>query len=186
MTRRILVTLITAAALSMGCGDKDTGSTGDDSGSTADDSGDTNGADDSGTTDECNTANEDCGPGTCSGEGSNMLPGSNCQSCHTQGLMPEDDEPDKWFSVAGTVFSDLAGSDGVSGVTVRVTDSEGTTVELTSSSAGNFKTTKALVPPLNAEVEYNGSTATMASEVSTGACNSCHNCDGPAGGKLHP
>ena len=185
MTRAWWMGTLLAATLVVGaCGDK--GDPVTDDTAVSDDTGGT-GGDDTSTTDECNTDNEGCpDEGSCSGEGSNMLPGADCLACHTQGNMPKEDEPDKWYTVGGTVFTDVFGTDGESGATVIVTDSEGTEVTLTSSSAGNFYSRTALVPPLSAEVHVGGEIKQMASTVSTGACNSCHKCDGAAGGKLHP
>ncbi len=181
-TTTMLMTLGLALALT-GCGDKagDSGAGGTTDGGAADGgaAGDTGNAD-------CNTGNEECGPSNCSGEGANMLPGADCLACHQEGLMPREDEASKWYTVAGTVFSDLAGTTGESSALVRVTDANGTTVEMTSSSAGNFYSRTALTPPLTAEVEVGGNVQAMASSVDTGACNSCHRCDGAAGGKLHP
>lgn len=129
----------------------------------------------------CNTANEDCGPGECGGEGINMLPGADCLACHTQG---GDREAPPW-TAGGTVFSDEWGTSGAGGAVVRITDSTGHTETLTAGSSGNFYTRATLVPPLTAEVETDAGVVAMAGEVSTGACNSCHRCDGEAGGKLY-
>lgn len=170
----MLPTLALALTLAA-CGDK-----ADDSGSTAD-GGSTS---DGGGSFECNTDNEDCAPGTCSGEGADMLPGSDCVACHSPGNF-EEDEDDAFWSVAGTVFADIDGTDGASGVTVRVTDSTGETVELQTHSSGNFYSTRPLTPPLTAEVEIDGSVHEMVSEVETGSCNSCHRCEGEASGKLY-
>ena len=123
------------AVLAAGCtGDKapDDTSGGDDTSDTSTDSGD------SGDTAACNTDNEACAPGVagCGGEGANMLPGSDCLSCHRRGGADEAPEG----SVGGTVFSDLLGTAGAAGVRVIVTDSTGTSVTLTGGSVGNFYT----------------------------------------------
>lgn len=143
------------------------------------------GATDGGTPADCDTSNESCAPGTCEGEGPDMLPGSNCLACHSPGNY-EEDEDDAFWSVGGTVFTDLDGTDGASGVIVRVTDSLGTMVQMSTSAAGNFYSRDALTPPLTAEIEVDGVTIAMGSEVETGACNTCHSCDGEAGGKIYP
>ncbi len=128
----------------------------------------------------CNEANEDCSPGTCGGEGGQMLPGADCLACHdgTNG------EAGK-FTAAGTVFSDLDGNDVVDGATVRITDADGNVVELTSNAAGNFYTSEALTFPISAEVELDGNVLAMSSAQQSGGCNACHACAGPAGGKLY-
>ena len=122
----------------------------------------------------CNNANESCTSGTCSGEGSIMLPGATCQNCHGNN-----------FSIAGTVFSDSDGGSKSSGATIFITDSTGKSVTLTSNSVGNFYSTSSMRPPLTAEIDQNGWTMAMSSQATTGACNSCHKCGGAAGGKLY-
>ena len=131
----------------------------------------------------CNIDNEECAPGVsgCGGEGANMLPGSDCLECHSRG---GDNEAPVW-SAGGTLYSDIFGTSKVSGAIVRITDSTGSTVELTSSSKGNFYTSRTLTPPLSVEVETDAGTVAMGRTVETGACNSCHKCDGEAGGKMY-
>ena len=90
-----------------------------------------------------------------------------------------------YWTVAGTVFSNIDGEDGQGGVVVRVTDSEGTVVEVESNRSGNFLTNRSLVPPLSAEVELDGEVKAMSRTVNTGACNRCHQCDGVAQGKIY-
>jgi predicted small lipoprotein YifL len=211
MRLTLLLALLTLAA----CGDKDentfgasddTGTSavddtggdegddtdvGDDTGGSGGDDTDIGGDDTSGGGDdtdtglaECNTDNEDCGPGTCGGDGPTMLPGADCIACHSPGNF-EEDEDDAFWSLAGTVFEDLLGSDGASGVTVRVTDADGKVVTLESNSAGNFYTTSSVTFPISAEVERDGVVKEMGTQPTTGACNSCHACEGSAGGKLY-
>jgi len=127
----------------------------------------------------CNDANEACGAGaSCGGESATMLPGANCLNCHTGG------EAGHW-TLAGTVFTDIDGGGKSSGATITVTDAKNQIVTMTSNSAGNFYTTKSVSFPVTAEVEQNGFTTAMGTEVSNGGCNSCHACDGAAGGKLY-
>jgi len=152
------------------------GAEGDDEGGTTDTTTDTTG----GISGTCNTANESCGPGTCGGEGASMLPGADCLSCHKAG----GGEAPRW-TAGGTVFTDADGGDGASGVKVHITDSNGDTTTLTSNGVGNFYTAKTLVPPLTVELETANGTVAMGRDVSTGACNTCHTCDGEAGGKLY-
>jgi hypothetical protein len=130
----------------------------------------------------CETKNEDCRPGTCGGEGGKMLPGSDCLACHDGSNSGEDEAPR--FGAAGTAFVDLGGSDGLSGAIVRITDATDTVVELDTNSAGNFYSTRSLAFPITAEIEVDGTVRTMATSVDVGACNSCHACQGEAGGKL--
>lgn len=129
----------------------------------------------------CNTDNEDCGLGqNCGGEGINMLPGSDCIACHDG----SDREAPEW-TAAGTVFDDLYGSNTVSGATVRITDANATVTELVTSAQGNFRTTTAIVAPYEAEIEVDGVVVAMSAHQDDGSCNSCHACEGSAGGKLH-
>lgn len=139
-----------------------------------------NGGTGGGSSGSCNDANESCGPNSCGGEGGTMLPGANCLACHTSG----GGEAPK-FTAAGTVFTDIDGSGKSSNATVYLTDANGQSVTLSTNSAGNFYTTKSLTFPLTAEVDKGGFTMAMGSEISTGACNSCHQCGGQAGGKLY-
>ncbi|NOY28024.1 MAG: hypothetical protein GXP62_19340, partial [Oligoflexia bacterium] len=86
----------------------------------------------------CNNANEACTAGSCGGEGGTMLPGANCQPCHSGGGGGEDEGGS--FSIAGTVFTDIGGSGKSSGASVFVTDANGQSVTLSTNSAGNFYT----------------------------------------------
>lgn len=145
----------------------------------------TNGTPDQNAT-SCNEANEACSPGTCWGEGAQMLPGSNCLSCHSRGSgAGEADQPGSWFTAGGTVFEDADGTMPAAGVTIRITDAAGTVVEMQSNAAGNFFTTTPLVTPLSAEVERGGKVQRMPLDVETGACASCHACNGAAKAKIY-
>lgn len=129
----------------------------------------------------CNTDNEACGVDqNCGGEGDNMLPGSDCIACHDG----SDREAPEW-TAAGTVYDDLYGSNAVQGATVRITDDDGAVIELVTGSAGNFRTSRSITAPYVAEVEVDGEIVAMAAHQDSGACNSCHQCEGAAGGKLH-
>lgn len=140
----------------------------------------------------CNDANEECAPGVagCQGEGANMLPGSDCIACHTGAddgdrRAEEEGETAALFTAAGTVYRDLDGAAGVDGAIVSITDSTGATVTLTTTSKGNFYTSATLVPPLTASVETEAGVIEMVTAVETGACNTCHSCDGEVGGKIN-
>ena len=80
--------------------------------------------------------------------------------------------------MAGTVFSAADSTTPVSGVTVTITDGDGTVVTRTTNSAGNFYSeSSALAPPYTVSV---GGQA-MAGDA-TGACNTCHD----AGMRIYP
>lgn len=132
----------------------------------------------------CDESNEACGPGTCDGEGGEMLPGSECLACHSSGGAKEEGEEGGTFTAAGTAFADLDGTAPLAGATVRITDAGGVIVELMTNNVGNFYTSDALTFPIDAEVEVDGTVKPMASSVDVGGCNSCHACAGSAGGKL--
>ena len=127
----------------------------------------------------CATENEECGPGSCEGEGENMLPGSECTACHREG------GESVAFGVAGTLFSDLDGSGPVASAVVEITDATGEVFTMTTTTAGNFYTEETPVFPIQAAVEAESKRSAMFLEVETGGCNDCHRCEGPPGGKLY-
>lgn len=184
MHRFVILSLFLAAcgggSVGIDTSGKDTGS--GDSGSGGGGGGGGGGGDtDTGPPPECNTDNEDCRPGTCEDHGSpSMLPGSDCLECHDG----SDHEAPKW-SAAGTIFVDEYGTDALNNATVTITDSKGTTATAKSNSSGNFYTDDKLTPPLSVVVSVGGTDIAMSQDVSTGACDSCHKCDGEAGGKLY-
>jgi phosphatidate phosphatase APP1 len=105
----------------------------------------------------------------CGNEGSaTMRPGEDCLSCHSSGQDA--------FTLAGTVFGDAsaAASSGLSGVTVAITDKNGTKVTLTSNAAGNFYTSQALAFPVSVQVQSGTAVAQMHSPAERGGCNGCH------------
>ena len=152
----------------------------------ADDTG--GGGDDTGPAPECNTDNEACEPGTCGGEGAQMLPGSDCVSCHSPGSgaaeAGEEDELPVW-TVAGTAFADRYGGAKAPGATVRITGADGEARELTANSAGNFYSRAAVALPYTAAIEVDGETREMFGAQEYGGCNSCHACEGEAVAKLY-
>jgi hypothetical protein len=126
----------------------------------------------------------DAGPG-CRAEdafawgrgGIDMLPGSDCLSCHRADASAGSFA----FTAAGTVFSSSSCRDGLPDVTVILRDSTGREARLTTSALGNFSTSLALTPPLRASVAYNGREIAMRAELDHGSCNSCHRVDRPLG-----
>lgn len=125
----------------------------------------------------CDSSNESCRDGTCSGDGSRMLPGSDCLECHDGSLQDE-------FTAAGTVFLQPSGGAGAESAIVRLTDADGQIVEIEANSVGNFFTADALAFPITAALEYQGEVLEMAGEIPNGGCNSCHACTGKRGEKL--
>lgn len=110
-----------------------------------------------------------------------MLPGADCLACHSADVPVEGPN----FTAAGTLFTDLQGTEPLAGATVRIIDADGNTIELTTTAAGNFYTNDPIAMPFTASVEIDGESREMITEPTTGACNSCHNCGGAAGGKLY-
>jgi hypothetical protein len=70
---------------------------------------------------------------------------------------------------------------GVSGATIEIIGKDGSSVTLTSNSAGNFYSKSPIPTPFTAKVTYNGKTSQMQSEQTDGACNSCHTAAGANG-----
>jgi hypothetical protein len=134
---------------------------------------------------DCNTENEDCGPGDCNGpEGADMLPGANCVACHSPGGDPELGSS-RWWTAAGTIFAGPLGTVPLGGAIVRITGDDGDTIELHSNSEGNFYTALPIALPFHVEVESDGESIEMVAAQSEGGCNSCHRCEGEALAKLH-
>lgn len=101
-----------------------------------------------------------------------MRPGLACIECHvaTPGAPV--------FSIAGTVFPTAHEPDdclGASGATVRIVDANGTRLELSAGTTGNFfASAGAVIFPIRAEVEYAGVVRAMCEARTTGDCNECH------------
>jgi len=116
-------------------------------------------------------------------EGPAMRPGQDCLSCHNA-------SHEFTWSAAGTVFPALDSSlhQGVAGVTVELTDSDGKTVVLHTTESGDFYTAEALRFPLHSTVRYAGAEISMPTPTPSGSCNVCHTSPPPdAGtfGRLH-
>lgn len=110
-----------------------------------------------------------------------MRPGENCLSCHRAGGQAAN----RPWTAAGTVFerADSPADQGVSGVTVIVTDSAGTAVRMTTNEAGNFYTAAPLKKPLTLAVERDGKRKEMPIPLDAdGACNACHSSPDAIGG----
>lgn len=138
---------------------------------------------------------EDGGPlapsGTCTNErapnieeGPTMAPGGACISCHSQGEGPS-------FTIAGTVMPGAHDGDvcqGVSGVTVVITDADGKVIELTTNSVGNFSYEGPVAKPFSAKVVSADGENAMMAEQTNGDCNSCHTEEGAsnAPGRILP
>jgi hypothetical protein len=100
-------------------------------------------------------------------------PGQPCLVCHG-GHGPGSPE----MSVAGTVVGTRGSTQGVSGVTVTLTDATGVTKTLRSNGAGNyyfFKTEWDPAFPLSASVASGSTQQVMKSQIEReGSCATCH------------
>lgn len=108
-----------------------------------------------------------------------MKPGGDCIGCHSQGEGPR-------FTVAGTVmnaYNDDTDCNGVSGVTVRLTDTNGKTLDLVTNSAGNFYRQGAtgIATPFTVKLINGTRERSMATPQTDGNCASCHSAQGANG-----
>ncbi|MEO7327550.1 MAG: hypothetical protein ABI193_03155 [Minicystis sp.] len=110
-----------------------------------------------------------------------MHPGGECNTCHSQGEGPA-------LAIAGTVMgatNDDTNCDGVSGVTVEITDKTGQKITLLTNVAGNFSTSDHGGPtitfPITAKVISGGKELAMTTPQNTGDCNTCHGAVGTNG-----
>ena len=97
--------------------------------------------------------------------------GRNCltSGCHAGG-------GEKRFYIGGTIYTDADGTDAMSGAKIKVIDTNGSTIKLTSDQLGNFYTQKSVNAPFTITVSYQGRKVKMPSEASGGGCNTdgCH------------
>lgn len=109
-----------------------------------------------------------------------MNPGQDCIACHTsEGEGPK-------FQIAGTVMgaaNDDDNCNGLVGVTVEITGSDGVVTTLTTNAAGNFFTdehggTPVKMPYTARVIGPGGKVSAMSAAQSTGACNLCHTATG--------
>jgi hypothetical protein len=110
-----------------------------------------------------------------------MHPGGECISCHSQGEGPQ-------YTIAGTVMAatdDDTNCDGLSGVTVEITDKTGQKLSLTTNAAGNFFSGghggTSLTFPVTAKVISGGKERAMTTPQNSGDCNTCHGAVGSSG-----
>jgi hypothetical protein len=110
-------------------------------------------------------------------EGPEMMPGSDCLSCHTGG------EPGR-FTAAGTIYPGGTAGAGIGGVTVTLTGSGGgQVVTLTTNAVGNFYTGAALTPPISVSLSGNGGSVDRPAH-NGGACGDCHKQGNGAGAPM--
>ncbi len=106
-----------------------------------------------------------------------MHPGVDCITCHSGGEGPR-------YFIAGTIMGAVDDADdcqGVSAVTVQITDADGAVHETTTNSAGNFFFNSSLPVPYTVSLVRDGNTVSMLTPQSTGDCLSCHTAQGAGG-----
>ena len=110
-----------------------------------------------------------CEPPQSPGPGAHHA-GGDCLSCH--GSMGADL---RW-TVAGTLYSDPAGSSPVSGATIVVSDAAGKERKLVTGGDGNFYTTEAFTFPLDVAASKCPDHQEMIEPLESGSCNAsaCH------------
>lgn len=114
-----------------------------------------------------------------------MHPGRNCIACHQQRRAAgEDDAP--LFPMAGTVMGALRDVDdclGVSGVTVEITDANGSRTTFVTNASGNFMASGAFQParPYTVRLALGGRERVMATPQDNMNCMDCHTREGRNG-----
>lgn len=108
-------------------------------------------------------------------EGSgDMRPGTDCNACH------RDRGEGPIFGAAGTVYPSAGLNDktdcfGAGGVTVEITDANGTVHTATTRSSGNFYLRDKIATPFNAKlIKQDGTEVAMITAQTVTDCNSCH------------
>jgi hypothetical protein len=99
-----------------------------------------------------------------------MRPGADCITCHL-------DQGGPALSSAGTVMGALDDADdciGIEGVTVQITDADGTLHEMVTNKSGNFYTNEALPTPITVTLVYEDRTTSMLTPQTDTNCMSCH------------
>jgi hypothetical protein len=102
-----------------------------------------------------------CDENEVSGEDGHHNPGLDCLGCH--GATPVVGAPT--WTVAGTVFTDISGSEPVAGAAVHLRDADGDDVVLRTAANGNFWTDQAIAFPISPSVSSCPDTAAMGAEV---------------------
>jgi len=114
----------------------------------------------------------DCDPQVASSGSGHHNPGQACLSCHKSGGSAPA------FTLAGTVLDGTSSDVAMAGVTIRITDANGTQLSLTTGDNGNFYTDQALAFPVATATSSCPNTFPMLSPVQStgGDCNSagCH------------
>jgi hypothetical protein len=105
--------------------------------------------------------------------------GQACIACHEADGGPR-------FTLAGTLYDDVAGTAPIAGATIIVTDANGATTDLVTQQNGNFWTNEPLVFPVHVAASACPDTVPMIGAITTGDCSAggCH-AAGSATGRVH-
>jgi hypothetical protein len=117
-----------------------------------------------------------CAAGSGSGSGSaacNHQIGEDCLSCHGAGNNTGDGAP--LFTIAGTLYSDMEGTQTLGGAIIETLDGTGATLQLTTANDGAFWTGAPFTAPLTVKATQCPGTHSMLT-TTTGDCNQvgCH------------
>jgi len=111
----------------------------------------------------------DCAPVAASIPDGHHNAGQACLTCHAGQAAGA-----PTFTVAGTLYNSKAGTAGVPGATMKVTDASGASVTITTGNDGNFWSSQAVTLPLSVSASLCPDTKAMTAKPQTGDCNSCH------------
>jgi hypothetical protein len=123
------------------------------------------------------TAAAECVDAVAGVGGGEHNPGQACIACHAADGGPT-------FTLAGTLYADLAGTMPLAGATILVTDASGATTEVVTQQNGNFWTNDPLAFPVRVSATRCPDTTPMIGTVAApGDCNSggCHAAGGATG-----
>jgi hypothetical protein len=121
-----------------------------------------------------------CKPGTTNVASGHHNAGRDCQGCHGGQGAPR-------FYVGGTAYTSASSTTPLVGATITVVDKSGTSVDLVTSTNGNFYTSTVLTPPLTVYASKCPTLMPMTATVTNnGGCNAagCH-VAGSSSGHVH-
>jgi hypothetical protein len=120
---------------------------------------------------------EDCEPPVATAKDGHHNPGLTCNTpgCHKVGATGAAAPP---YTIGGTLYNDLEGTEPVGGATIIVLDAAGTEYKLVTSTNGNFWSIEPMTFPVTVSASRCPDTLPMVSPVTEagGSCNqvSCH------------
>jgi hypothetical protein len=134
---------------------------------------------DGGVTSDGGGSNPTCKAGTTNVASGHHNAGADCMNCHNGSIATH-------FYVGGTAYTTATSSTPLVGATITVIDKNGTSVDLVTSTNGNFYTSTVLTPPLAVYASKCPTLMPMTAKVSNPGCNAsgCH-VAGSASGRVH-